>query len=235
MKNRIKSIIAVLLTLTVTAAQAQTADNTFCFVDANGNTIADGSTVNVSELTEDPFGTDPSYISTGLSVKNTTGAEAYISAEVAVKSLANGSFQVCFPQECKSGITGSFTTGNGSVAAGGILPLNSEWIPAGTGMYGTSTISFKLRVMTRSGKFPNYKYTFKAYGPEVTVNCIYADPAGIEAVAGSENTTVNVYDITGKTVMTGADKAALSSLGKGMYIYETVKDGKPSARKKIMR
>ena len=102
-------------------------------------------------------------------------------------------------------------------------------------MYGTSTISFKLRVMTRSGKFPNYKYTFKAYGPEVTVNCIYADPAGIDAVAGSEKTTVNVYDITGKTVMTGADKAALSSLGKGIYIYETVKDGKPSARKKIMR
>lgn len=234
MKKRTMAIISLLLSLTAAAVSAQTADNTFRFADANGNPVADGSTVNVTEMTDDPFG-GSSFISTGLSVENTTGAEAYLSAEVSVKQLPNGSFQVCFPQECISNVNSSFTTGNGDVAAGGLLPLNSEWIPAGPGAYGTGTISFKLRVMTRSGKFPNYRYSFKAYGPEVTVNCIYADPTGINGTTCSDADAVNIYDITGKPVMLGVSGKAMPALGKGIYIYETLKDGKPYAKRKIVK
>lgn len=218
----------------VAGMQAQTADNTFRFVDAKGNPVADGSTINIYELTEGYFGSS-SFISTGLSVENTTGAEAYVSADVTVHKLANGSFQVCFPAECVSGITSSFTTGSGAIAANDKLPLNSEWVPAGEGQYGTSTISFKLKVMTRSGKFPSYKYTYKADGPEVTVNCIYSDPTGIGNVTGDSRTVVNVYDITGKPVMLNAGIDALQSLDRGIYVYETVKDGRRTGIRKVVK
>ncbi|MBO5181731.1 MAG: T9SS type A sorting domain-containing protein [Paraprevotella sp.] len=233
MNNKVKSMLTALLFCAVAPSWAQV-DNTFCFVDANGNTLADGSTVNATEIEVDPF-EGFAMIPTGLSVKNTTGEEAYISADVIVNSLANGSFQVCFPMECRSGITSSFTTDCGSMSAGETKSLQTEWIPANADSYGKSTITFKLKVMTRSGKFPNYKYTFKADGPEVTVNCIYADPTGINEVSDATHAIVNVYDITGKTILKGADKASLATLGKGIYIYETVKGGKATNRKKIIR
>lgn len=234
MRKKLKFVVTVLLSVMAAGMQAQEIDNTFRFVDANGNPVANGSTINVSEITEDPFG-EGFFISTGLSVENTTNAEAYLAAEVSVKSLPNGSFQVCFPQECISGVTGSFTTGNGNIAANAKKDLATEWIPAGEGQYGTATTAVKLKVMTRSGKFPNFKYAFKAYGPEVTVNCIYGDKTAISGVTADGTASFNVYDITGKTVVKGADNTVVQGLASGTYLLEAVKDGKRVGMKKVVK
>lgn len=234
MSKKMKFIIAAFLSVFAAGVQAQEIDNTFRFVDANGNPVANGSTINVSEIEEDPFG-DGFYIPTGLLVENTTGAEAYISADVSVNSLPNGSFQVCFPMDCIAGVTSSFTTGNGDMAAGEKKKLATEWIPAGKGQYGTATLSVKLRVMTRSGKFPNFKYAFKADGPEVTVNFVYADPTAISGVTTDPAASFNVYDITGKTVAKDVDRNSVQSLNSGMYLLETVKDGKRVDMRKVVR
>ena len=67
-------------------------------------------------------------------------------------------------------------------------------------------------------------------------NTVYADPTGIdEVLTDNGDTTINVYDASGKTVMTNRPASALMSLGKGLYICETMKDGKRVAVRKIVK
>lgn len=73
-------------------------DKTIQFVDKNGNVVADGATVNVEEGEKDVFG--DLLFKTGLFVSNTSENDVYIGIDYEIKSLPNGAFQICFPQNC---------------------------------------------------------------------------------------------------------------------------------------
>lgn len=230
--KRIKSLLVSALMVMGTAGAFAQVDNTFQFVDKGGNVVADGSTCTFNAEKNQWTGAPEAKI--GLSVKNTTDAEAYISMNVVTEKLPNGNIQVCFPDECVSEVPADFITGNGIIAANGLKPLNSEWLPE-EGKYGTAEVTLQLRVMTQTGTFPNYKYAFKANGPKIKVNLVYSDPTGIATLAADKDAVVNVYDLAGKAVLTNRPASALLSLGKGLYICETVKNGKRVAVKKIVR
>ena len=115
------------------------------------------------------------------------------------------------------------------MGAGELRNLLSEWMPD-EGKYGTATFTIQLRTMEGNTN------TVKAYGPKITVNCVYADPTGIDGiVTGNGDTTINVYDASGKAVIINRPASALMSLGKGLYICETMKDGKRVAVRKIVK
>lgn len=230
--KRIKNLFVTALFMMVAASASAQTDGTFQFVDKDGNVVPDGSTCTFDVKMDDDWGMLMAKID--LFVKNTTAAEAYASLQIVTEKLPNGSVQVCFPDQCVSNVPADFITGNGAISAGSSYPLNSEWIPV-EGKYGTAELTIQLRVMEQTGSFPNFKYDLKATGPKIKVNCVYADPTGISGVTVDGDATVNVYDVSGKTIVSGRPASALGSLGKGLYICETVKDGKRIAIRKIVK
>lgn len=230
--RRIKSLLVfALMTVCGGSMSAQT-DGTFQFVNADNEIVPDGSTCTFNAALDEDWGEIMAAID--LSVKNTSDASAYVSMSVQTEALPGGHVQVCFPMECVSSIPANFTSGSAALGSGETRPLNSEWFAA-EGKYGTAVMTMQLHVMEQKGTFPNFTYTVKADGPKIKVNCIYSDPAGISGMTADRNATVNVYDLTGKTVMTNRPASAMMSLGKGLYICETMKDGKRVDVKKIVR
>ena len=113
--------------LTIGQAWAQD-DNTFQFIDKDGNVVPDGTTITRMELVDDLFG--ECYISTGLYIKNTSDVSANMQVAYQIETMDNGEFQICFPVNCvrKSSI-GNFTTSSGSLDADAVSDLQCEWFP----------------------------------------------------------------------------------------------------------
>ena len=195
MKKRIANLCLLLL-CAATAAVAQT-DGTFQFVDKSGNAVADGSTITVSELTEDEF--LGNYINSGLFVKNTSGEAAVARVVYTISQIDNGSLQVCFPVTCNSKAdAGTYETSSGTLQAGERHDLESEWFPTA---YGTCQATYRLEVMQQMGVFPNYSYVKTADGPTVTVLFSNPDPANVKGVTYEADAPVAVYDAQGRPVV----------------------------------
>lgn len=223
----------VLLTLCLVAgfsasyAQSNDAvDNTVVFTLGNGGEVlADGAVVNADE--QDII---TGYIKSGVWVKNTSDAIVQLSMENTVKSLSNGSASLCFPPglcvpsgKDKVGILQE--SDKGALRAGTTADLMAEWIPED---YGTATVTYRIKLynVTMNGNIPSY--TFKAYGPTVTVNYNYNNPAGIDggAVSSSE-TGAKWYDLSGREVTVP---------GHGLYVKKaTMSDGSVKTTKVIIK
>ena len=188
------------------AAFAQV-DNTFQFVDADGNEIADGSTWHAFEKTEDMImGTQ---IHSGLYVKNTTGEDAYAAVDYEfVEVVDSGStiFMICYPAQCIATNIDSTTVGSGVKTNGPDLHLANEtedmeieWVVKQMlteEVKGTCTVTLQLKRM--SGMEPDAEVL--AYGPKITL-VLHNDGTtqGIEGVAGAaDKTPVAYYSLDGR-------------------------------------
>lgn len=203
MKNMKLFTLAVAMLLGAGNVCAQV-DNTFSFVDADGNEVPDGSTVTFYAENKPIVPGFPDWgtqlkADFELSVRNNTNAEAHVSARIITHELPNGNVQFCFPSQCQSGtLPADYTSEGGTILANASQSLGSEWFPE-EGKYGTAKFTLQLLVMSRSGKFPNYTYSFVANGPTVKMNCIYADPAGISDMQAGKNVKeVARYDANGR-------------------------------------
>lgn len=175
-------------------------DHSIEFADANGNIVADGSSINCTEVEETAFG--DLQISSGLYAKNTTEGEVRVAVQLTFASLPSGSFQHCFPGECvptSSPKTDySYTQGPGTLKAGEVQSLQSEWLVE-EGSYGDCAVTYQFLIYEIDPI--TWEYTFVAYGPSVTSNYTYTDPAGINAnVADKKISSVTYYDLSGREV-----------------------------------
>lgn len=224
---------------------AQAVDNTFRFVDSKtGAEIPDGGTYNVTAELIDKMPDMPGLIVKleapfDIEVENTTSEVAYVSANVVTNSMSSGSLQFCFPNQCPPTVPADYTTDTGVISANGKKSLQAEWIPE-EGKSGTAQFTVQLRTMkvTKWNEFNGTKipaeFAFEANGPKITIKCAY-DATGIAGLAADKDAVVNVYNLAGKAVLTNRPASALLSLGKGLYICETVKNGKRVAVKKIVK
>ena len=89
--------LAIIGLMTTLAMQAQS-DFPLQFADKDGNVIADGSTLNITEAGDDGFG--GVLMPSGLYVKNTSSDEVQCGGSFNVKLMSNGAFQSCFPSNC---------------------------------------------------------------------------------------------------------------------------------------
>lgn len=187
-------------------------NHTFEFVDAKGNIVADGSVVNRTELEENAFGT--MQISSGLYVENKSDQHYACGFSLTIKEMPSGSFQHCFPNSCsvydKSKV--GILQDRGTLDLGpevGAQDLQSEWIVE-DGVYGTCVVTYQLSVYKSEyvNKYGGYWQATSERvgdGPSVTVNYIYADPAGISTnVAEQKLSTVTYYDLSGRKVSKSA-------------------------------
>ena len=177
-----------LLSLLSTLCAVAQDSSTFQFVDKSGNTVANGTSLTVSELTEDEI--MGNFISTGLSVKNTSDSKASVRISYQIETLDNGLFQICFPSNCYTKTTtGSFVTSKGEMTAGEVRDLQCEWSPVA---YGTCKVTLAIEVLSAEG-------TKVADGPAVQVTFVYADPSHVDAFS-TEATVSECYTLQGRRV-----------------------------------
>lgn len=205
------------------SAMAQV-DHTLQFVDASGNVVEDGATVNGVVKYFD-FG-DYYQVSSGLYVKNNASTATGVNVEGFISQIDNGGFQNCFPGACDAQLTqsGRFEGEASEIPANGKVPFSNEWFPANN-EYGKCVVEFKLHVMdietVETAYGPKVSYVFRAYGPSVTVNFVYDETsAGVNDVdATADNRIVACYTLDGRR---------LSAPQKGINIvkYENGKTAK---------
>lgn len=219
-----KSLLLFVFSILFCNAATAQVDNTLQFVDASGNVVEDGATVNgVVEYVDLGY----YQVSTGLYVKNNASTAVGINSELQISRIDNGSFNFCFPGGCvpNTNTPGTYKGIVTEIAANGQMSVISEWTPASNESYGQCVATFKLHVMdietveTEYG--PIVSYVFRAYGPSVTVNFVYDETsAGINDVdATADNRIVACYTLDGRR---------LSAPQKGINIvkYENGKTAK---------
>ena len=207
-------------------------DNTFRFVDKAGNVIPNGGTYTVYAKDHELF---PGYSRVeaviDLDVENTSSEEAAVAAHVLIEKMEGGSFQFCFPNSCPPVVPADYTTDAGVMGSGEKKDLQAEWMPT-VGQYGEAQFSIQVLLMEQQGMF---NYVFSAYGPKITVRCIYADPAGIDDVTAASDATINVYDMSGRSILTNATPEAFATLKQGVYVCEKIVAGNKVATSKVVK
>lgn len=227
---KIKTLLAsAVIAMLGISASAQTDFETFQFVDKNGNTVPDGTTLTINEA---EVKNGMLQISTGLFVKNMTNETQAIALDYDIQSIPNGSYSICYPGQCQN------YTSQGIITKGPALvdttdpdytnpaDLQAEWFPTA---YGTSTLTIQIKVHEVTteeifGMTIPSAGDFKAYGPKITLNLVYADPAGINGVADNANTEiVSRYNTIGMRVNSAVKGMNIEKLSNGKTIKRIVK------------
>ena len=195
MKKIFTSVLMLLF-----AANVAFADNepTVQFVDKDGKVVADGTTLNVTEG-EDYFG--DLMFKTGLYVKVATEGSVYVGIDYDIKSLPNGSFQICFPQNCvMKEAAGQYSTEKGSFGATDKKDIQAEWLPDEDG-FGTCTVELQVNAYIYNAL--TKVYTLAESGPKVTVNMIYKDPASVDNIENDQAKETDRFNLSGQRISEG--------------------------------
>ena len=180
--------------------EVETDLTTLQFVDADGNVIADGATVNFAPT--DPEETPGGFeIKPGIFVENLTDEPVYTAAQVNITAMSSGSLMCCFPMNCYNKFElEEFTTDPSEpIQAKAKRSLNTEWYAEA---YGSCTASFQLKIYEETlapGQFVPTKH-LRANGRKITVNFIYNDPASINGVSNDGAKAVAFYNANGQQI-----------------------------------
>lgn len=218
----IKSLLLVAAAMFTTASYAQV-DSPFSFVDKDGKEVKSGTVITVNTIEEDPISGED-MIPTGLYVKNNTNEKQGVGAFFNIKKMDNGSFQICFPQLCMSGIntSGMDRTKGGTMKAGQVKSLSAEWFPKADGV---CEVEFKLEYYTINKGFGGMESLERMEEedldfpmPSVTVNFVKGATA-INGIKDGENVEVTgIYDATGKQIQTTQKGLNIVKLSNGKTV-----------------
>lgn len=178
---------------------AQDIDESFVFLDEEGEIIENGSTVirNVVETYDET--TDVIY--SGISVLNIGGSSDVLKMHYSITRIDNGMYQICFPITCNSQTeVGVYETAIGELMAD-LQDIQSEWFPVADG---ECDVTLTIELFTKMGFFPP-TYIHKAYGPTIHVRFIKGDDG--EGIVGDVNgdNEVNISDINALIAMIVSD------------------------------
>ncbi len=206
--------------LAALAVQAQS-DFPLQFADKDGNIIADGTTLNLTETEEDAFGSV--QMPSGLYVKNISTADVQGGGSYTIQTLSSGAFQTCFPKNCvRKTTTCTEDTDNDVFAAGSLTDMQTEWFPDAEG---SCVVVYQLKTYKKN---PITKqWSVDKEGPSVTLNFTYSTTGVAAAKTDTKANAVTYYDLSGRQVTTPAH---------GIYVRKAVNaDGTESVRKVIIR
>ncbi len=216
MKNLKLMALAAMLclgTVNVAAQDEEELDESFIFVDEEGNEIANGSTVTFVGGKPNPI-TGKIQVDVEVSVKNTLPSAEYCSLHIVTTSLPSGSITSCFPINCTNNIPADYESDSGSLFSGETRGLQTEWIVK-DGKYGTATLTLQLRHME---KFAT-TYIPVGEGPTINVNLIYSDPAAIDGIEGNDNTRIVArYNANGQIVKSPVKGVNILKLSNGKVV-----------------
>lgn len=207
------------------AALAVQAQDTFPiqFADAQGNIIADGTVLNLTEAEVDPFDDKNVQVPSGLYVLNMTASDVQVGGNYTIQTLDNGVFQTCFPANCvRQTAVGSYETGDDNLNGNELKSMQTEWLPQAEGK---CVVVYQLQTYKQNPI--TTKWSVDAKGPSVTLNFSYGTTGVAAAKTDTKANAVTYYDLSGRQVTTPAH---------GIYVRKAVNaDGTESVRKVIIR
>ena len=192
MKKIFTFLISGLLA-TASVMQAQDIDESYVFVDEDGNVIENGATVVRNEMGVYLDGRD--VIRSGISVYNQSGNTAvdYLKVYYDIERIDNGSYQICFPSTCnEQSMVGSYETGRGQLM-GNLQDIQSEWFTQGEGeCIVTLTIEILDRDTQRAAeihltKYLDYIKKGSAFDPYAYLDTVTISGRSYRAVPGEGN------------------------------------------------
>ena len=171
-------------------AMAQEIDESYVFMDEEGNIIENGATV-VRNVVES-FDEVSDVIYSGISVLNLGGSTTdHIKMNYVINRIDNGTYQICFPTTCNMQTeVGVYETGIGQLM-GDLQDIQSEWFPVADG---ECVVTLTIEIFTKMGFFPP-TYIHKADGPTITLRFVKRNV--IEPIVGDVNGDgeVNIADV----------------------------------------
>ena len=171
-------------------AMAQEIDESYVFMDEEGNIIENGATV-VRNVVES-FDEVSDVIYSGISVLNLGGSTTdHIKMNYVINRIDNGTYQICFPTTCNMQTeVGVYETGIGQLM-GDLQDIQSEWFPV---VDGECVVTLTIEIFTKMGFFPP-TYIHKADGPTITLRFVKGNV--IEPIVGDVNGDgeVNIADV----------------------------------------
>lgn len=174
-------------------------DNTFSFIDAEGNVIEDGTTIKRTNIENDTF--YGPVIHSGLSVKKNVEGSVYARVDYTIKEMTEGTaYQICFVN-CKSPNleAGSYTSAV-SLMMGDTEPFMDEWIlDANYNPFGDNPVA-----NVKPGSLMTITYTVKKLadandtsdgiaGPSITVEFTNEDVTSISGTVSEDNGSIVAY------------------------------------------
>lgn len=216
-----RSILFLISAMCFGHVVAQQTDDTFQFTDLNGNIVADGSVITVNTINEEGQMVVP------LQVKNTSATKAAGSIYETISGMPGGAWQTCAFGNCMQ------LTENGyspkSIVMGGIeQDIQTEWIPQ-EGQYASWTATLQIHVfnivsVTMFGRTSDSVGSeLIGYGPSVTVNFVYADPAAVNAITNATAPAQQLYSISGQHVANGYRGIAIVRTADGHTMKKIVR------------
>ena len=161
--SKIFTFLVFGLALLAWPVHAQDYDESYVFVDKNGNVIENESTVICNTVEQTSDGSDVIY--SGVSVKNVNNASDYLKMVYVIEQIDNGTYQICFPMTCNMQTEdGYYETAIGQLMED-VQSIQSEWFPTEDG---ECVVTLLLELYERQGSFPP-SYVLKAYGPSITL------------------------------------------------------------------
>lgn len=170
----------------------------FIFVDGDGNTIENGATLTMDQVSykEDfVFNPDGSYeiiqvpmISlSGVYIKNNSAESQSCKVTYNVTALPNGSFAACCAGNCSNLDSEGTIEKNANADAGKtiVISTDTEWVPVAAG-----TTTVKISAQGSKSMLPD---------SEITINFIYDGTASIDGIQNNaDNKVVARYSINGQ-------------------------------------
>lgn len=169
--KKLFTLCAALLLLGTGVSAQTSVDETFLFVDANDNVVADGSVIVVNKLNE--FG----QMVIPLKVKNMSGEKAAVSMYETIDAMPNGEWQTCAFGNCMQ-LTATGYSPKNIMVANYNADIQTEWMPVADS-YATWEATLQIHVfnIVKQTKFgvttevPGDEII--GYGPTVTVRFEY--------------------------------------------------------------
>jgi len=201
--KKIFTLFAAVLMSGMAMAQV---DETFVFVDADGNKVADGTTIVVNTVN------DKRQMVIPLKVKKMTDADSFGGMWENIDAKPNGDWQTCAFGNCVP-LSASGFSSKGQMNKDAVAAIDTEWMPAENG-YATWEATLQIRVFEAKGSIfsPDTKTPGDeiAQGAKVTVRFEYSDPAGVNAVK-VDGKAGKCYTLSGQLV---------EKPSRGLYIMD---------------
>lgn len=174
----------------------------FIFVDGDGNTIENGATLTMDQVSYKEhfvFNPDGSYeiiqvpmISlSGVYIKNNSAESQSCKVTYNVTALPNGSFAACCAGNCSNLDSEGTIEKNANADAGKTIDISTdtEWVPVAAG-----TTTVKISAQGSKSMLPD---------SEITINFIYDGTASIDGIQNNaDNKVVARYSINGQLLDT---------------------------------
>lgn len=169
----------------------------FIFVDGEGNTIENGATLTMDQVSykEDFVFSDGSYEIiqvpmiplSGVYIKNNSSESQSCKVTYNVTALPNGTFAACCAGNCSNLDSEGTIEKNANADAGKTIDISTdtEWVPVAAG-----TTTVKISAQGSKSMLPD---------SEITINFIYDGTASIDGIQNNaDNKVVARYSINGQ-------------------------------------